>query len=55
MIIEISPVFRLLCRFGSGIVIYWFGYIDAIDINRNRGIMMHDKFPDQILTLDLLL
>eukprot|EP00112_Aurelia_sp_Birch-Aquarium-sp1_P001616 Seg1174.6 transcript_id=Seg1174.6/GoldUCD/mRNA.D3Y31 product="putative protein C15orf41-like" protein_id=Seg1174.6/GoldUCD/D3Y31 len=42
-------------RFGSGMVIYWFGYIDELDNNRNRGIVLHDKFPDRIITLDELL
>ena len=45
----------LIHSFGSGMVIYWFGYVDELDNNRNRGIVLHDKFPDRIITLDELL
>ena len=46
---------RLFCRFGSGMVIYWFGFIDQLDNNKNRGIILSDRFPQQIVTLDMLL
>ena len=36
-------------------VIYWFGFIDELDINRSRGIILEDKFPEEIVTLDMLL
>jgi len=42
-------------RFGSGMVIYWFGFIDELDNNKNRGIILYDKLPDEITTLDMLL
>jgi hypothetical protein len=38
-------------RFGSGLVIYWFGFIDELDVNRDKGIMLLDCFPDNIVTL----
>ncbi|XP_078000917.1 CDAN1-interacting nuclease 1-like [Glandiceps talaboti] len=38
-------------RFGPGMVIYWFGYIDELDVHRNRGILLKDDFPDDIVTL----
>ena len=36
-------------RFGSGMVIYWFGYINQLDINRNAGIILSDHFPTNIV------
>lgn len=32
-------------RYGSGMVIYWFGYIDELDNNRDKGIMVCGDFP----------
>ncbi|CAH1791558.1 unnamed protein product, partial [Owenia fusiformis] len=32
-------------RFGPGMVIYWFGFIDELDCNRNKGIILMDHFP----------
>ncbi|XP_048586004.1 CDAN1-interacting nuclease 1 isoform X2 [Nematostella vectensis] len=42
-------------RFGPGLVIYWFGFIDELDCNRERGILIKDEFPVDIVTLDALL
>ena len=42
-------------RFGPGMVIYWFGFIDELDCNRERGIILKDDFPTDIITLDSLL
>ena len=42
-------------RFGPGLVIYWFGFIDELDINLERGVMLKDEFPSNIITLESLL
>ncbi|XP_064601584.1 CDAN1-interacting nuclease 1-like [Liolophura sinensis] len=41
-------------RFGPGMVIYWFGYIKELDVNREKGIMLMDDFPANIVTMDPL-
>ncbi|XP_077864259.1 CDAN1-interacting nuclease 1-like [Saccoglossus kowalevskii] len=39
-------------RFGPGMVIYWFGFIEELDIHRDRGILLKEDFPDDdIVTL----
>lgn len=40
---------RLRFRFGAGIVIYWFGYLDKIvDLKENlQYVIVTDSFPDQ--------
>ena len=35
----------IFTRFGSGLVIYWFGYIQDLDVHREHGIMLADHFP----------
>lgn len=35
-------------RFGSGLVIYWFGYIKQLDSNTEAGILLTDHFPTEI-------
>jgi hypothetical protein len=35
-------------RFGPGLVIYWFGFIDDLDNVRERGIMVADSFPTEL-------
>ncbi|XP_065661893.1 CDAN1-interacting nuclease 1 [Hydra vulgaris] len=42
-------------RFGPGLVIYWFGYIDELNINAERGIILTDHLPKNIITLEKLL
>ncbi|KAL5009228.1 hypothetical protein ScPMuIL_014809 [Solemya velum] len=39
-------------RFGPGMVIYWFGFIDELDNNTEKGIILRDSFPQNIVTLD---
>ena len=39
------------CRFGSGLVIYWFGYVEELDVHAAQGIRLMDQFPDDIHTL----
>jgi len=40
-----------MSRFGSGLVIYWFGFIDELDVNCEKGILLMDHFPDSIVTM----
>ena len=42
-------------RFGPGLVIYWFGFINELDVNTERGIMLGEKFPSDFITLESLL
>lgn len=41
-------------RYGPGMVIYWFGFIDELDDNRDRGIIVSDHFPTDIQLCDPL-
>lgn len=41
----------LLDRFGPGLVIYWYGFIEELDCHRERGILLKDCFPTDIVTL----
>ncbi|XP_046848945.1 CDAN1-interacting nuclease 1-like [Xenia sp. Carnegie-2017] len=41
-------------RFGPGMVIYWFGYIDELDCHKDKGILLADCFPSSIVTLTSL-
>ncbi|CAG10394.1 unnamed protein product, partial [Tetraodon nigroviridis] len=38
-------------RFGPGLVIYWYGFIGELDCQRDRGILLKDCFPTDIVTL----
>lgn len=42
-------------RFGPGLVIYWFGFIDELNINIEQGVMLSDHFPLEFQTLTQLL
>ncbi|XP_076354098.1 CDAN1-interacting nuclease 1 isoform X5 [Tachypleus tridentatus] len=33
-------------RFGPGMVIYWFGFIEELDTHRNNGILLCDCMPE---------
>ena len=39
-------------RFGPGIVIYWFGFIEELDVNRNKGILLYDHLPENFVHFD---
>ena len=41
-------------RFGPGMVIYWFSFIDEFDCNRDKGIVLSDQFPSNLITLTSL-
>lgn len=41
-------------RYGPGLVIYWFGFIDELDSNRDKGILVCDHFPEDIVYCDPL-
>jgi len=36
-------------RFGAGLVIYWFGYIKQLDQNTEKGIILSDHLPTDIV------
>jgi len=38
-------------RFGPGLVIYWFGFIEELDSNTEKGILLMDHFPTNIVTM----
>lgn len=41
------------CRFGPGLVIYWFGHVEEIDSNRSKGIfVLHDLPIDKIVRIE---
>jgi hypothetical protein len=35
-------------------VIYWFGFIDELDCHRDKGIILADQFPSNLITLTSL-
>jgi len=39
-------------RFGPGLVIYWFGFIDDLASQKYGGIMLTDRFPDDFVRYD---
>jgi len=44
-----DQLWSYLNRFGSGMVIYWSGYVGSLDTNRSAGIMLSDSFPDNFV------
>ena len=42
----------VIFRFGPGMVIYWFGFIDELDVNQEKGIILRDCFPENIVKMD---
>lgn len=38
-------------RFGPGIVIYWFGFIEELNDSVPYGVLMMDHFPDDAIQL----
>ncbi|XP_050404092.1 CDAN1-interacting nuclease 1 isoform X2 [Patella vulgata] len=41
-------------RFGPGMVIYWFGFIEDLDVNQDKGIILRHEFPENIVTMNPL-
>jgi len=39
-------------RFGPGIVIYWFGFVEELDVNRSKGILLYDHLPEDFVVFD---
>ena len=39
-------------RFGPGIVIYWFGFIAELDVNRGKGVLLYDHLPENFIQFD---
>lgn len=33
-------------------VIYWFGFIDELDVNEDKGIILREDFPSNIVEMD---
>lgn len=51
---QLHKFFFFVClfdRFGPGLVIYWYGFIEELDCHRERGILLKDCFPTDIVTL----
>ena len=44
-----DQLWSYLNRFGPGLVIYWFGYVNQLDVHRNAGIILRDSFPTDIV------
>lgn len=44
-----DQLWSYLNRFGSGMVIYWFGYVGSLDSNRSAGIMLSSSFPENFV------
>ncbi|KAK4304947.1 hypothetical protein Pmani_023136 [Petrolisthes manimaculis] len=42
-------------RFGSGLVIYWLGFVDEIDQHSDKGILIRSSLPTDITFMDPLL
>ena len=42
-------------RYGPGMVIYWFGFIEELNVNMEQGIMLVDAFPCDVVALETLL
>lgn len=38
-------------RFGPGLVIYWFGYVDSISETMETKFIMMDHFPEEIVCM----
>ena len=44
-----------MCRFGSGLVIYWYGFVDALDCQRHHGIAVGEGLPKTVDRVDMKL
>jgi len=43
-------------RYGAGLVIYWFGFVEELNVNVEQGILLLDSFPSaDVITLETLL
>lgn len=51
--IHVPMVTSYACRYGSGVVIYWFGFVEELNSFQDQGILLMERFPDpsQITTL----
>ncbi|KAK1793268.1 hypothetical protein P4O66_011657 [Electrophorus voltai] len=47
----LSPPHTSCWMFGPGMVIYWYGFLAELDCQRDRGILLKDCFPSDIVTL----
>jgi len=42
-------------RYGPGMVIYWFGFIDELQFDEDSGIYLIDHFPSNTVTLQSIM
>ncbi|KAL8574045.1 hypothetical protein ACOMHN_025381 [Nucella lapillus] len=47
---QVGPYTR---RFGPGLVIYWFGFVDALDCQRSGGLALCQGLPKKIQKIDM--
>ena len=40
-------------RFGPGLVIYWFGFVEELNVDGERGILLMDRFPEHVNKISL--
>jgi hypothetical protein len=38
-------------RYGPGMVIYWFGFIEELDCHRDEGILLYDNLPTNLFSI----
>lgn len=38
-------------RFGTGLVIYWFGFVDEIDVHKEQGIFVSQCLPQNFISI----
>ena len=39
------PPLPIAYRFGPGLVVYWFGFIEELDTTASQGVLLADSFP----------
>ena len=48
-----SLIILSVYRFGPGLVIYWFGYVEGLEnIHQDRTILIRDELPKNLVFLD---
>lgn len=48
---DVGKVIQRFCRFGPGLVIYWFGYLEAIADSSDKRFIIRDHLPKDIIYL----
>ena len=44
--------YELYFRFGPGLVIYWFGYVETLEQCTDKCIIIREDFPKNITVMD---